>query len=126
VGIAAALYGNIEGGTGIPIASLAISSLDDFTTLSIPLSPMGVSYLNTFLAGPVILGGSVPSISVPSGTPQQPFGFTAPEIPGSGSSVPKLVVTLVPEPSSFVLAAFALVAVAIVIASRQKRAALFG
>jgi hypothetical protein len=103
VGMAAALYGNIEGGAALPLASKTILPSDDFGMVSITLSPLGVAYLNGFLGGPVILGGSVPSIVTASGTPQQPFGFTAPMIPGAGSSVPKLVVTAVPEAGAWLL-----------------------
>jgi hypothetical protein len=103
VGVAGALYGNIEGGAATPIGSIAVTPADDFTVISIPLTALGVGYLNAFLGGPVILGGSVPSIVVPSGTPQQPFGFTSPVIPGIGPSVPKLEVTVVPEVSTSVL-----------------------
>jgi hypothetical protein len=122
VGIGAALYGNIEGGAGAVIASAVITTLDDGTTLSIPVTPMGIGYLNSFLAGTVILGGSVPSIVAPDGTPQQPFGFTAPAIPGSGPSVPKLVVTLVPEPSTFVIGGIGLVSLLLVVRRRFARA----
>jgi hypothetical protein len=114
VGVAAALYGNIEGGAGAPIGAKVILPTDDFTLVSIPISPLGVTYLNTFLAGPVLLGGTVPSIIAPSGTPQQPFGFVAPIIPGMGPTVPKLEVTLVPEPSSWLLCLAAVVTVAVV------------
>lgn len=103
VGMAAALYGNIEGGAALPLASKTILPSDDFGMVSIPLSTLGVAYLNAFLSGPVILGGSVPSIVTGSGTPQQPFGLTAPMIPGVGPSVPKLVVTAVPEAGAWLL-----------------------
>jgi hypothetical protein len=71
--------------------------------ISIPLSSAGVSYLNGFLGGPVLLGGTVPSIVAPAGTPQQPFGFTSPMIPGMGPSVPKLDLIVIPEPASGLL-----------------------
>jgi hypothetical protein len=103
VGIASALYGNIEGGAGFLLGSKAITPADDMSVISIPLTALGVSYLNGFIGGPVILGGSVPSIVAPSGTPQQPFGFTSPMIPGMGPSVPKLDITVVPEPGTAVL-----------------------
>jgi hypothetical protein len=120
VGIAGALYGNIEGGAGAPIGAKVILPADDFTLVSIPLSPLGVAYLNTFLAGPVLLGGTVPSIIAPSGTPQQPFGLVAPIIPGMGPTVPKLEVTLVPEPSTLLMCA---TAIAIAVISRLGRRA---
>jgi hypothetical protein len=119
VGVAAALYGNIEGGAGTVLGSLAITPVDDFTIVAIPLTAPGVGYLNAFLAGPVIFGGSVPSIAIPSGTPQQPFGLTAPAIPGVGPSVPKLVVTVVPEPSTLILG-IASLAVLGLVAWRKK------
>jgi hypothetical protein len=112
VGIASALYGNIEGSPSPPIGSKSITSADDMSVISIPLSSAGVSYLNGFLGGPVILGGTVPSVVAPAGTPQQPFGFTSPMIPGTGPSVPKLDLIVIPEPASvllFVVAAGAII-----------------
>jgi hypothetical protein len=106
VGVAAALYGNIEGSAAV-FASVPITTLDDGSLVEIPLSAGAVGYLNGFLAGVVLLGGSVSSIVPASGTPQQPFGLVAPMIPGSGPTVPKLEVTLVPEPSTLVLLASA-------------------
>jgi hypothetical protein len=103
VGIAAALYGNIEGGAGFVLGSKAITPADDGLVVSIALSPLGVAYLNGFMGGPAILGGSVPSIMLAAGTPQQPFGLTAPIIPGSGPTVPKLDVTVIPETTSLLL-----------------------
>ncbi|MFO0946262.1 MAG: hypothetical protein U1D30_09990 [Planctomycetota bacterium] len=94
---------------------MAITSADDFTLISIPLTPLGVAYLNGFLGGIVILGGSVPSIVAASGSPQQPFGFTAPAIPGPGPSVPILEITVVPEASTTVLLA---VAMSVLLATR--------
>lgn len=120
VGVAMALYGNIEGGAGSPLAAYAFTPADDFSTVTIPLSPGGVAYLNGFLGGPVALGGSVPTIVTGSGTPQQPFGFTAPMIPGMDPSVPVLSVTLVPEPATYALAAVGLVGLAPFVV-RQRR-----
>lgn len=121
VGVAGALYGNIEGGAATPIGSIAITPADDFTVISIPLTALGVGYLNAFLGGPVILGGSVPSIVVLSGTPQQPFGFTSPVIPGIGPSVPKLEVTVVPEASTTALIALGVVLLGGRAACRMRR-----
>jgi hypothetical protein len=121
VGIAAALYGNIEGGAGGPIGSKSITPADDFTMVSIPLSLGGVTYLNGFLGGTVILGGSVPSIVVASGTPQQPFGFTSPSIPGVGPTVPKLIVSAVPEASSLLCLAVSAAAVGGAMRARWRR-----
>lgn len=107
IAVAGALYGNLASGPALPLGSVSISAADDGTVLSIPLDPAGVGYLNGFLGGPVVLGGSVPT-AVPPGTPQQPFGLTGPDIPGGDPLTPKLVVTVVPEPGSLSLLALGL------------------
>ncbi len=110
LGVASALYGNIEGGAGSVLASSVISSADDGTILTIPFDPFGVGYVESFLGGPLFLGGTVSTIT-PGPTTQQPFGFVAPGIPaappGSDLSVPMLVIVTedpVPEPTTYMLA----------------------
>jgi hypothetical protein len=121
VGVAAALYGNIEGGAGTILGSLTITPADDSTVVTIPFTATGVGYLNAFLSGPVILGGSVPSIVTASGTPQQPFGLTAPALPGMGPSVPKLMVTILPEPSTIGLGIAGLAALGFAVLRKKLR-----
>jgi len=107
IGVATALYGNLAGGPSTPLASTSISAADDATTLSIALDPAGVGFLNGFLGGIVVLGGSVPT-AIPPGTPQQPFGLTGPDIPGGDPLTPSLTLTFVPEPGLAPLVALAL------------------
>ena len=107
ISVATALYGNIAGGPVTPLGSTVITSADDSTTLTIALDPAGVAFLNTFLGGIVVIGGSVSSV-IPPGTPQQPFGFTGPDIPGVDPLTPTLDITLVPEPGTAILVAMGL------------------
>ena len=111
IGVAMALYGNLAGGPPTPLGSTSVSAADDATILSIALDPAGVGFLNSFLGGIVVIGGSVPT-AVGTGTPQQPFGFTAPDIPGGDPLTPSLVLTLVPEPGTATLIALGLMALA--------------
>ena len=101
VAVAASLYGKLGAGTGM-LATLDIGHADDSSFLSISFTPAGVALLNALrLAhGPVILSGVVSSIDVGAGSPQQPFGFTGPDIPGGDAKTPLLVLGLVPEPAS--------------------------
>lgn len=116
VSVAAALYGNIEGGAGAVLGSTVISSGDDFTTKTIFFGPAGLGYLSSFIGGPVFLGGNVSTVTG-VGTTEQPFGGVAPGIPaappGSDPSVPMLVLetVAVPEPSIYLLGAFGLLAI---------------
>lgn len=103
IGVAMAMHGNIAGGTG-PLGVAAITPADDGTILSIPFTPAGVAHLNGMLGGMAILGGTV-TTATPPGTPQQPFGFTGPDIPGGDPLIPYLEVTYVPEPASSLLLA---------------------
>lgn len=114
IDVAMAMYGNIAGGAG-PLGVAAITAADDGTILSIPLMPAGIAYLNSMLGGMAILGGTV-TTAPPPGTPQQPFGFTGPDIPGGDPLTPYLEVTYVPEPAS--LASLAIGALALL---RQSR-----
>ncbi len=99
IGVAMALYGNIEGGTGGPIGTTVISSAEDTSTISIAVD---AAFLNLFLGSTVVIGGSVSSI-VGTGTPQQPFGLTDIDIPGGDPLTPALELTLVPEPGTALL-----------------------
>jgi len=107
IGVATALYGNLAGGPPTPLGSVSISAADDSTILLIPLDPGGITYLNDFVGGAIVIGGSVPTVVLP-GTPQQPFGGTGPDIPAGDPLTPKLVLTVVPEPGSLTLVTCAL------------------
>lgn len=111
VAVAASLFGKLGAGTGV-LATADIGHADDSSFLSISFTPAGVALLNTLrLAhGPVILGGLVSSIDAGAGSPQQPFGFTGPDIPGGDPMTPLLVLGLVPEPAGLLLMAAGLLA----------------
>lgn len=98
--VAASLYGNIEGGIGTLLASEVITSAVDDSLITIDLLPAGVDYLNIMSGGVVMLGGSVSSIAPGLGTPQQPFGFTGPDIPGGDPLTPMLVLTTAEAPGA--------------------------
>jgi hypothetical protein len=115
---AKALYANLAGGPG-PFGSILISPADDGAILSIPLGPGGVDYLNALAGGPVLLGGTVVTIDPAAGFPQQPFGFTGPDIPGGDLLTPTLVLTVVPAPA----AGCALLAPLGAVATRRRRSA---
>jgi hypothetical protein len=122
IGVAGALYGNIEGFSGLPLASAVISSADDSTTLSIPIDLPGIAYLNDFSGGPVVLGGVVSTVvlgGLPD-FPQQPFGGTGPDIPGGDPLTPKLVLTIVPEPTTALLLASGLAGLAATALRRRR------
>jgi len=111
VGVAGALYGNIEGGTGSVLGTAVISSADDGSAIEIPLAPPGIGYIESFLGGPLFLGGSVSSIDTADMT-EQPFGGVEPDIPGD-VLVPELEITfasqaVIPEPSTLTLAVLGL------------------
>lgn len=101
IAVAMGLYANLEGGPG-PFGVTTISSLDDGTVLSIPIGPAGVDYLNAFADGLAMIGGKVVTAPPPD-FPQQPFGFTGPDIPGGDPLTPILSLTIVPEPASAAL-----------------------
>ncbi len=103
VGLAAGLYTKLGDGP-LLLGATPISSADDDSVIAIPITPGGIEYLNLFLGSTLVLGGSVATVFPPDGTPQQPFGFTGPDIPGGDILTPTLELTLaVPEPSSLAL-----------------------
>lgn len=82
----------------------AVSSALDDSFIDIVLSPAGVAYLSGFIGGKVLLSGLVPTIDgSPPMTPQQPFGFTGPDIAAGDPLTPVLTLTLVPEPPAALL-----------------------
>ena len=99
IGVAATLYGNIASGPPAPLASTVIDATIDDSILSIPL--LDVAYLNAHLGGLLIIGGTVPTALPADGSPQQPFGFTGPDISGAlgaGTPIPTLTITIVDPP----------------------------
>jgi len=91
------LYSKLAAGL-VPLAFKTMSPADDGTTVSLPFTPDGVAYLNSFLGSTVVLGGKTPT-AVPPDSPQLVFGFTGPDIAGGGPLIPTLVISLVPEVS---------------------------
>jgi hypothetical protein len=80
-----------------PLAMAVLSPATDGMTIPLPFTPPGLSYLNSFLGGSVILGGLVPT-AMPPATPQSVFGFTGPDITAGDPLTPMLEVTFIPEP----------------------------
>ena len=64
VGMAASLYTKLA--IGMPLGFSFVSPADDGTIKSVPLSPAGVGYLNTFLGSKVILAGFLPTAMPPA------------------------------------------------------------
>jgi hypothetical protein len=101
VGAAATLYTKLADGPMF-LGGLVISAAADDSYIDIAFTSAGLGYLNTFLGTSVILGGKVPT-AVPPSFPQQPFGFTGPDIPGGDPKTPKLTLSTIPEPSAGLL-----------------------
>lgn len=115
LGISVALYGNIEGSPLPALGTFVVSSADDDSMISIPLTGSGIGYLNDFAGGIAFLGGSVTTAPGPGASPtsppvspQQPFGLTGPDIPGGDPLTPVLILEVVPEPTSGILLVFGL------------------
>lgn len=103
VAVASSLYAKLAAGAAT-LASVEITHAMDDSFLTFAFTPAGIAHLEDLrlAGGPVVLGGLVTTVdSVGGTTPQQPFGFTGPEVPGPKS--PLLLVTAVPEPRSYVL-----------------------
>ncbi|MGE3308746.1 MAG: hypothetical protein AB7O66_02160 [Limisphaerales bacterium] len=98
VGAASTLYALLGDGPAF-LGGTMITSADDDSFIEITLTPVGIGYVNTFLGGKLILAGKVPSAEPPD-FPQQPFGFTGPDIPGDDPLTPVLTLTTVPEMNS--------------------------
>lgn len=116
VGAADMLYDKLADGPMF-LGGFFVSSAVNDTFIDITFTPAGLGYLNSFLGGVVILGGKVPS-AVPPAFPQQPFGFTGPDIPGGDPLTPKLTITTVPEPATGM---FLALAGALTLAGRRSR-----
>jgi hypothetical protein len=93
---ASMLYGKLADGPMV-LGGFVITHAMDDSFIDIVFSPAGLGHLSSFVGGKVVLAGMVPS-AMPPGFPQQPFGFTGPDIPGGDPKTPTLTVTVVPEP----------------------------
>jgi hypothetical protein len=99
------LYGKLSDGPLI-LATAFIGHDMDGSFIEIGFTDAGVGYLNGFLGSKVVLSGLVPT-AIPPAFPQQPFGFTGPDIPAGSPLTPvlDLTVTAIPEPSTALLLA---------------------
>lgn len=113
---AATLYGKLADGPLALGGTMLTSAMDD-SFVEISFSPAALGWLSGFAGGKLLLAGVVPSV-VPPGLPQQPFGFTGPDIPGGGPLTPMLLVTTVPEPAAWLLLAGG---GALLVAMRRRR-----
>ena len=101
IGAAKDLYLKLGDGP-LLMASTVVTAADDDTFLSIDMTGEGLGYMNSFLGALLVLGGSL-TTAAPPDSPQSVFGHTGPDVLGAGPYTPKLIVTTVPEPSSFML-----------------------
>jgi hypothetical protein len=93
------LYGKLSDGPFV-LASMGITAAMDDSFIEIDFTAAGVAYLDALRGGKVILGGMVASVTPPA-FPQQPFGFTGPDIPGADPLTPELILTtVVPLPAA--------------------------
>lgn len=100
---AATLYSKLADGP-LALGGAVLTPAMDDSFVEISFSPAALGWLSGFAGGKVLLAGVVPSV-VPPAFPQQPFGFTGPDIPGGGPLTPMLLVTTVPEPAAWLLLA---------------------
>lgn len=111
IGMAKALFGKIPATPPGPppappiLGGGPITPAMNSTIIAFDFTPEGIDFLNFRPLDRVIFGGHVASL-LDLGSPQQPFGFTGPDISGTippllGSTpTPKLILTLVPEPAT--------------------------
>lgn len=117
VSAAATLYGKLGDGALVLGGTVLTKAMDD-SFVEIALSPAAVGHLSGFAGGKLLLAGLVPSVDgAPPAFPQQPFGFTGPDIPGGDPLTPMLLVTTVPEP----VAAWLLLAGGLALAGLRRR-----
>ncbi len=112
------LYTKLADGP-LALASVPISAADNDTTLSIPITPGGIGYLNLFVGGPLVLGGKL-TTAPPPDTPQSVFGYTGPAIPFGDPLTPMLEITFVPEPGAGSLAILASIACLFLFRRRRR------
>jgi hypothetical protein len=89
--------------------SITVTVADEGSILTMPLTPAGITYLNLYAGGDVVLGGELTGLTTvgpPDDPPVYLFGFTSPVIPGvvpwsmgsvSPTPTPMLEI-VVPEP----------------------------
>ena len=94
---------------------------DEGADKPVPFSPAGVSYLNMFAGGDIVIGGEVTTLDLSDGIDEVVFGMTAPFYSGvvtpdpvitPPTPTPFLVLDVIPEPSAAVLALIGLAATA--------------
>jgi hypothetical protein len=118
------LYG-VLGDTKSTIAAfgtLTLSASSAGTTGSIAFTSTGLTYLNLFAGGRVVLAGILDSLDTAGAPDEDPdeyvYGFTAPVISGvvpwdmtgfTPTPTPELVLSVIPEPSSLLLTLGALI-----------------
>ena len=80
--------------------SITVTPAAAGTMLTISLSPFGVTYLNLYAGGDVVLGGELDALTTAGGPPDDPpiflFGFSSPVIPGG---VPWDMSSVTPTPT---------------------------
>ncbi|NNC92976.1 MAG: hypothetical protein HKN80_10840 [Acidimicrobiia bacterium] len=103
------IYTGLGSGPG-GFGSIVVSDSDEDSMLTIPITPAGVGYLNTFAGGPTVLAGEVATLDLADGIDEVVFGFTAPLITGVVSPdpviseamitpTPVLMLEVIPEPT---------------------------
>ncbi len=117
---AGTLYTKLADGP-LVLGTIGLIPAFDDSFVEIAFTPGGIGYLNLFLGETLILGGVSPS-AMPPVFPQQPFGFTGPDIPGGDPKTPMLTLTTIPEPSPLLLVPAAVGA--ILLAAGRRRGAL--
>lgn len=113
-----------------PLAMLVATEADEGTLMTISFTPFGVSYLNSFAGGKVVMGGMLLGLPT-TGPPDDPsvylWGFSSPVIPGvvpwdmSGVTptlTPALTLSVVPEPG---LASLGFVAMLTLVSGLRSR-----
>lgn len=115
----ATMYGKLGDGALVLGGTVLTSAMDD-SFVDIHFLPPALGWLAGFAGGKLLLAGVVTSV-LPPAFPQQPFGFTGPDIPAGGPLTPMLLVTTVPEPATGALLLAGLVVLAQ--AARRRRTA---
>lgn len=106
--------------------SVAILPTAAGTTIEIPLTSTGISYLNLYAGGEVVLAGEIAGVASLTGLPDTPpiflFGSSSPVISGvvpwsmdgvTPTPTPTLSLATVPEPNSILLTGVLVIAVSI-------------
>lgn len=102
-------------GMGPAFGSVVLSPSDNGTTVSIPFGAAGLTYLNTFAGGTVVLGGALTSLNGVTGPDEFAFGYSAPIF--GATPMPILELTIVPAPGT----AFAVGVAGLGLTARRRR-----